>query len=304
MQFDRLKGVFAAAVTPLHADLSPDLAAMPSLLAFLAEQGSHGALLSGTTGEGPAFSGAERAAIWQAAAEVREDHPDFVLMAGTGTPSLSQTIELNKAAFDAGFDVVVTLPPFYFRNAGDEGLFDWFAQVIEESVPEGRWMLGYHIPQVAGIGLSIPLLLKLREAFPTKFAGIKDSTGKLPHAKEVLDAVDDEFIMLVGNDKLVADGLAAGGAGCITAMANLHVARARAVWDAFQAGGDTSIPQKELTAARKIFDQYPPFPASAKALLRTLYGFDDWPVRPPLLNLDPTQVIEASKAMHNLFDPR
>ena len=182
-----LAGVYVAAVTPLKADFSPDLEAIPSLLSFYAQRGCHGALLLGTTGEGPSFSPAEREAIFRAGVQVQEEHPDFSLLAGTGTPSLDETISLNKMAFDLGFDGVVVLPPFYFRDASEEGLFAWFSKVIEGSVPRDGTFLGYHFPAMSGVGLDISLLTRLRDAFPDRFGGLKDSSGDLAHAQMLIN---------------------------------------------------------------------------------------------------------------------
>ncbi|HEX9331753.1 MAG TPA: dihydrodipicolinate synthase family protein, partial [Anaerolineales bacterium] len=102
-----LAGVYAAAVTPLKADSSLDLESIPALLQFLASRGCHGAVLFGTTGEGPSFSPTEREMLMRSAYEARESMPDFRLIAGTGTPSLSETIDLTKLAFDLDFDGVL-----------------------------------------------------------------------------------------------------------------------------------------------------------------------------------------------------
>jgi 4-hydroxy-tetrahydrodipicolinate synthase len=142
MTLHPLAGVYAAAVTPLNADLIPALDDIPPLLDFLAGRGCHGALLLGTTGEGPSFSPAEREAIFKAGGRIRDTRPDFRLFAGTGTPSLDETIRLNKIAFDLGYNGVVVLPPFYFRDASEDGLFNWFGQVIHASVPEDGLLLG------------------------------------------------------------------------------------------------------------------------------------------------------------------
>src|SRR5512140_2006099 len=154
MTLHPLSGVYAAAVTPLKADLSPDLDAIPSFLYFLASRGCDGALLFGTTGEGPSFSPSEREAVWRAALKVRERVPGFRLLAGTGTPSLTETIELTRLAFELGYDAAVTLPPYYFKKATDEGLFQWFEQLITKAVPSDGYLLGYHFPGVAGVGFS------------------------------------------------------------------------------------------------------------------------------------------------------
>ena len=89
------QGVFAAAVTPLNSDFTPDIDSLPEFLSFLAQRGCHGALILGTTGEGPSFSYVERKIIYQAAINVRHIHPSFQLLAGTGSPSLQDTININ-----------------------------------------------------------------------------------------------------------------------------------------------------------------------------------------------------------------
>ncbi|MFN2146619.1 MAG: dihydrodipicolinate synthase family protein, partial [Anaerolineales bacterium] len=277
----KIQGVFVAAVTPLKPDLSPDLAAIPELLDFYARRGTHGALLLGTTGEGPSFSPREREAIFKAGAEVRSSHPEFILLAGTGTPSLDETIQLNKTAFDLGYQGVVTLPPFYFRTAGEDGLFTWFSQVIESSVPADGQLLGYHFPNVSGVPLSQSLLSRLAGTFPDQFGGIKDSSGDLAHTQTSIGTLPGQSI-LVGNDRLMTAGLQAGSGGCITAPANIISPNLRKIYDDFHAGVDTSSEQAKVDAARGVLDTLTPFPAALKGLLAEMHGFPAWPLKPPL----------------------
>ena len=129
MCYHPLSGVYAAAVTPLNPDQTIASEDIPEYLAFLAKRGCHGALLLGTTGEGPSFAVEERITIFKAGARIREEYPDFRLLAGTGTPSLEETIYLTKAAFDLGFDGAVVLPPYYFHQATTNGLFSWFHEL-------------------------------------------------------------------------------------------------------------------------------------------------------------------------------
>ncbi|HEY5731031.1 MAG TPA: dihydrodipicolinate synthase family protein, partial [Anaerolineales bacterium] len=191
-----LAGVYAAAVTPLKNDSTLDLESVPALLAFLASRGCHGALFFGTTGEGPSFSSSEREALLRSVRAYRQLVPGFRLLAGTGTPSLSETIDLTKLAFDLGYDGVVVLPPYYFRNATDEGLFSWFSELIRKAVPSDKYLLGYHFPKVAGIGLSIELLSRLKDAFPVQFAGIKDSSHDPSLASELGKRFGSDFVAL------------------------------------------------------------------------------------------------------------
>jgi 4-hydroxy-tetrahydrodipicolinate synthase len=288
-----LSGVYAAAVTPLGGaspkgdkpDLSPDLEAVAPFLAFLASRGCHGALIFGTTGEGPSFSPAERADVWRAALKVREQYPDFRLLAGTGTPSLTETADLTKLAFDLGYDGVVTLPPYYFRKATDDGLFNWFEQVIHHSVPRDGFLLGYHFPGVAGIGFSLDLLARLKDCFPAQFAGIKDSSHDEDFARAVGRKFGDDLAVFSGTDSDFTLALENHAAGCITAPANVISPGLRQVYDAFISGKDTKPAQAKVSEQRHILEKYQPYPPLLKALLARQYNQPCWPVRPPLVEM-------------------
>lgn len=260
-----------------------DLSAVPHLLDFLARRGCHGALLHGTTGEGPSFAYAERVELWRAALHVRAAHPQFRLLAGTGTPSLEETIALTRAAFDLGFDGVVVLPPYYFRRVSDDGLYAWFAEVLKRAVPSGGAFLAYHIPPVSGVAVSPDLLARLKESFPDRFAGLKDSSAEAEHAKLLGKRFGRDLLTLNGTDSLLSLAMEAGAQGCITAMGNLFSPDLRRVWEAHRDGGDASAPQARLEKARAIMDRYPPAPATLKALAARYHKLPRWPVRPPLL---------------------
>ncbi len=292
----KLAGIYAAAVTPADAHGAPQPEDLPRLLDFLAERGCHGALLLGTTGEGPSFSPEERLSIMRAATRVRETRADFRLLAGTGTPSLSETIALTRAAFDLGFDGVVVLPPYYFRDASEDGLYQWFAALLQAAVPADGALLGYHIPQVSGVGLSLDLLARLHDRFPN-FVGIKDSTGSADHAAALGARFGDDLLVLSGNDRLLTHALAHHAGGAITALANVASPWLREVWEAHQQGRTVPAAQATLNRGRDALEAYPPFGPTLKALLHTLHGFPRWGVRPPLLPLAPNKAAEATLLM-------
>jgi len=279
-----LAGVYAAAVTPLREihGSTLDLESVPVLLNFLASRGCHGAVLFGTTGEGPSFSPSEREALMRAASAYRDELPGFRLIAGIGTPSLSETIELTKLAFDLGYDAALALPPYYFRNATDTGLFNWFSELINKAVPLDKYLLGYHFPRVAGIGFSIELLARLKDAFPTQFAGIKDSSHDAELARNLGEKFGYDMVALTGTDSYVQLAMQNKAAGCITAPANILSPDLRTVWDLMREGKDTSQAQARVTQQREILDKYPPFPPTLKAMLHRLYGLPRWSVKPPL----------------------
>lgn len=276
-----LAGVYAAAVTPLQ-DSNLDLESVPRLLTFLASRGCHGAVLFGTTGEGPSFSPAEREALMRCAREARETMPGFRLIAGTGTPSLSETIDLTKLAFNLGFDGVLVVPPYYFRKATDNGLFLWFQELIQKAVPTDGFLLGYHFPSVAGIGFSLELLRHLKDQFPSQFAGIKDSSHDADLARNLGEMFGSELVVLTGTDSYLQLAMQNKAAGCITAPANILSPDLRQVWEAMKEGNDSTEAQVRVKRQRAILDKYPPFPPTLKALLHHRYGLPRWSVRAPL----------------------
>ena len=292
-----LSGVYAAAVTPLKPDLSPDLEAVAPFLSFLASRGCHGALIFGTTGEGPSFSPAEREAIWRAALQVREQAPNFRLLAGTGTPSLTETIDLTRLAFELGYDGVVTLPPYYFRNATDDGLFRWFEEVIRKAVPRNGFLFGYHFPRVSGVGFSLDLLARLKDAFPIQFAGIKDSSHIEAFTRGLGQKFGEDLAVFSGTESDFTFALQNQAAGCITAPANLISPGLREIYDSFVNDRETATAQARVGAQRHVLENYQPFPPSLKALLARLHGQPRWPVRPPLVEISKA---EEDKAIREL----
>ena len=290
-----LSGVYAAAVTPLDVKWNLLTTDVPILLGFLSKRGCHGALLMGTTGEGPSLSSKERIEFWQAAADwSAKQARGFRLLAGTGTPSLPETIELTKAAFELGFEAVCVLPPFFFRNASEDGLFEWFSRVIDQAVPNGHWLLGYHIPAVSGVALPVSLLQRLNSAFPDRFGGLKDSSGSLDSARNYVEGLPGKAV-LVGNDKLIGPALDLGAAGCITAGANLWSPQLRAIYDADGRGEDIQVLQSEVDYLRAKMDAMPPAPAYVKAILHAQHGLPQWKVRAPLNDFTSQQIQVALK---------
>jgi len=292
-----LRGVYAAAVTPLKPDGAPDLQALPQFLDLLARRGCHGALVLGTTGEGPSFSAQERVDIFEAAVRVRQTQPDFRLLAGTGTPSLEETTGLVRKAFEFGFDGVVVLPPYYYRKAGEEGLFTWFAELFRRAVPSDGNLFYYHIPGMTGIAVSQDFIARLLDAYPNQFAGLKDSSAESCQAIELGRRFGEDLLVLNGTDRLFSLALEAGASGCITALANLASPELRRVWDAQQRGDACPEAQDHLDAGRNVLESYPPAAPLLKALLARFFDLPLWPVRPPLLPMPAELADRASEEM-------
>jgi len=295
-----LAGIYAAALTPLQQNYVPDYEAIPQYLTFLAKRGCHGALLLGTTGEGPSFDSKERIEIFRAGLEIRQEFPEFRLLAGTGTPSLTETIYLTRTAFDLGYDGAVILPPYYFHQATIDGLRAWFQEVINRAVPHDRYILGYHFPAQSGVPLPLDLLLTLKDEFPDQFAGIKDSSGDPQFSQTLGERFGSELVVLTGNDGLLSHALKNQAAGCITALANLFSPDLRVVWNAHQQGKNAPEAQARLNARREIMSKYTPYAPSLKALIAQLHDIPQWPVRPPLQPLPEDMVLQAIRELGQL----
>lgn len=297
-----LSGVYAAAVTPYlgkpktegKPDTAFDFESLAMFLHFLSSRGCHGALLFGTTGEGPSFSPKEREAFLRSVRVIRHQVRDFKLLVGTGTASLGETIELTRLAYDLGFDATVVLPPYYYRKASDEGLFRWFSELIEQAVPPGKYLLGYHIPPMTGLGFPLDLLERLKTKYPDRFAGIKDSSHDESFASAVGDRFGKDLLILNGTDSYFHHALKHNAQGAITAPANLISDNLRNIWDLYQAGEDPSAAQAKVTEQRHFLEQFAPIAPILKGLLHKIHGLPHWAVRPPLEGADEKTLEEAA----------
>lgn len=291
-----LAGVYAAAVTPIKYNASSiDFESVGKLMHYLRGRGCHGALLFGTTGEGPSFSPKERETYLRSVRVIRQQLRGFKLLAGTGTPSLSETIELTKLAFELNYDGVVVLPPYYFRKVSDDGLFKWFSELIDNAVPKDKYLLGYHIPPITGIGFSLELLEKLKDKYPTQFAGIKDSSHDEAFATAVGQKFGKDLLVLNGTDSYFHHALKNNAQGAITAPANLIADNLRKIWDTYQEGKDPSEAQAKVNEQRHFLEKYSPIAPILKGLLHKIHGLPQWGVRTPLESADEKIIEQAAE---------
>lgn len=278
-------GVYCAAATPVHADLSPNLPALTAHCRWLLGEGCDGIALLGTTGEANSFSSPERMAILEAtlAAGIAPDR----LMPGTGVANLPETIALTRHALSLGVTRVVMLPPFYYKPVSDEGLYAAYSRIIEGVGDARLQVILYHIPQVAGIAISHDLIARLRAAFPETVVGIKDSAGKIENMQAMI-ARFPGFSVLAGADPLLLPLMQEGGAGSITATSNLV---ARDLATVFRCANDpaqkdqVARAQDRIIAWRNLSNSYVQIPA-IKAMVAALHGDAGWVrTRPPLVAL-------------------
>ncbi len=147
------RGVFAAALTPMDVDLNPDHGAFADHCRRLLEAGCHGVAVFGTTGEATSFSVDERLAALEA--PLAEGLPAEALLPGTGSSALTDTVRLSRAAVQAGAAGALVLPPFYYKGVSDDGLFRFFAEVVERVDDDRLRLYLYHIPHLTGVGFGL-----------------------------------------------------------------------------------------------------------------------------------------------------
>lgn len=293
----RPTGVFSAAATPLDADLAPDHARLVAHCRRLLSEGCDGIALLGTTGEANSFSAAERTAMLEAvvAGGIAPDR----LLPGTGACALTEAAALTRHALSLGVGTVVMLPPFYYKGVPDDGLFGFYAEVIERVGDPRLVIVLYHIPQVSSVPLSFALIERLLSRYPETVKGIKDSSGDLAN----MLALTREFpslAVLAGADPLMLPVLREGGAGCITATSNLIARDLALIHRAFAdpARADAvAAAQQRVTDMRTLIFRWPQI-AAVKAALAFRDAEPGWHrLRPPLTPLSGAEIQELEAGL-------
>lgn len=279
-------GVLPALITPFDAELEPSPARLASLAFWLLDQGCDGLLLFGTTGQGNSLTVAERRRLLEEL--IRTGLPAGKLMVGAGACAAGDAVELSRAATAAGAGAVLLLPPFYYKEPSVDGLFAYFAEVIEKVGSERLQVYLYHIPPVAHVGIPLALIERLLAAYPRTVVGIKDSSGDWQSTRALLEAFPG-FGVFAGSERFLLDTLRGGGAGCITAVGNALAAPICKVAGLWRSGA----PEDQLEAAqaatlflREILQGLPLVPAlhAIHAYYRGDEGYTH--LRPPFRPLD------------------
>ena len=221
-----VRGLWCALLTPLDRNGSIDHARFAAHARRLLAQGVDGFAPFGTTGEGQSFAMAERVA--GLAALLAAGIPASRVVAATGCVALAETIGLTRQAVLSGCAGCLVLPPFFFKDVSDEGLFAWYARLIDAVADARLRVFLYHIPQVTGVPLSVDLVARLAAEFPGIIAGVKDSAGDWSHTSALLERVP-QLAILVGHEPHLPRLLRAGGAGTICGVANVYPALVRAL---------------------------------------------------------------------------
>lgn len=284
---DRLTGVITPLLTPFNADLSVAEDLYTAHAADCLAQGAHYLSPFGTTSEALSHSVAERMRLLELLTGSGAARPDQ-LMPGTGLCNLEETATLCRHATDLGCAGVMVLPPFFYVAASDEGLYRYFSTLIERIDRDALRICLYHIPQNTGIGISPALAARLNAAFPETVTALKDSSGKWDNTRAVIEAAPG-ISAFPGSESAMADAMALGGGGCISASCNSNVAGIRRLYDLIVAGdreGAAAL-QPQIDAHRTAVQAGGLIPA-LKALKAQQTGDARWlTLRPPLMDAEP-----------------
>ncbi|MCR6633519.1 dihydrodipicolinate synthase family protein [Devosia sp.] len=285
-----VSGVFCASATPVLEDGSPDHATFAAHCKALIEEGCDGVALLGTTGEANSFSIAQRQQLLENVIASGIDPQR--LLPGTSQTNVPDSITLVKHAVEAGVKACVVLPPFYYKGVSDEGLFHFYAELIEGVGSNDLRVILYHIPPIAQVGISLELTARLRETFPGTIVGVKDSSGKIESMQAFASAFQD-FSVLAGADPFMLPLLRSGGAGCITSSSNLIGKHLRVVFDNWfddTQSDKVDAAQARINAWRDLSNAYVQLP-TIKAMLAKRRNHAGWTrVRPPLVDLTPAEL--------------
>lgn len=295
---ERFHGVLAPVVTPFARDLAPDAGRLVGHCRRLLAAGVALAPF-GTNSEGNSLSADEKIALLGRIMEAGIDPAR--LMPGTGTCALTETVRLTRHAVALGCGGVLLLPPFYYKNVDDDGLFASVAEVVERVGSDDLRIYLYHIPPVAQVGYSLELVERLVRAYPSVIAGIKDSSGDWQHTQALLERDFDDFRVFCGSETFLLRTLRAGGAGCISATANVNPAAIAELCREWRSPQADAL-QARLDEVRAVFQRYPMI-AALKATIAAATDDPGWRrVRPPLTALREAQRAEllAALAAHDL----
>ncbi|MFO1395990.1 MAG: dihydrodipicolinate synthase family protein [Burkholderiales bacterium] len=273
--------VIAPNLTPFNEDFTPDTALYVTHARRLLDEGCAALAPFGTTGEAASLGMAERMALLEAL--VSGGIEPARLVPGTGLTALPDSVTLCRHALELGVHGTMLLPPFYYKDVGDDALHAWFARLIEGvGRPEMRIYL-YHIPPVARVGFSIPLVKRLAADFPGIVVGIKDSGGDWENTAALLGEVPG-LTVFPGNELKLVRAIRSGAAGCITATANVNAA-AISLHAGTVDAPEALEREAQVDRFRETLQRHRPIPAM-KAMLARRDAHSGWMrVRPPLESL-------------------
>tara|TARA_B100001121_G_scaffold267399_1_gene250673 strand:+ start:2359 stop:3216 length:858 start_codon:yes stop_codon:yes gene_type:complete len=239
-----INGIYAATLSILKDDLSLDIDKTILHAEKIIDDGCHGVVFFGSTGQSQLISIGEKINLINNLSS--KDNKDRFII-GTGLNSLVDTINLMKISRSVGFDKFLIMPPAYYKY-NDDDVFNFYSKIVK-SIPESKIIL-YNFEKLSGFKFSENLVYKLVEIFPEQIIGVKDSSYNLFEKLKI-----DNFSLMPGSELKLLKGLELGCSGIITATTNATATLARNVYDNYMNNKEQSLNQK-LCDVRSAFDEY------------------------------------------------
>jgi len=279
---DQMSGVIAPLLTPFKEDGAVDEDRLYEHAHWLLANGCDALAPFGTTSEANSLGMTERKQLLRGLIDSGISPDD--LMPGTGMCALVDTLTLTRHADELDCRGVLLLPPFYYKNVSDDGLYRYVADLITRMDSKTLHIYLYHIPPVAQVGWPLELVKRLAGEFPDTVVGLKDSSGDWSYTEALLEALPG-FAAFSGSEDFLVKNRRVDGAGTITAMANINapaIGELYAKWEEPEA----EDLQASISRVRAVISKAGTIPA----LKAVLAHYRDAPslrtVRPPLAPLD------------------
>jgi 4-hydroxy-tetrahydrodipicolinate synthase len=262
-----VRGIWAAALTPITADLRPDDGRAVAYYRDLLESGCDGINVLGTTGEAMSFSAAQRERSMESVAS--SGLPMARVMVGTGAASLDDAVRLTRCAIGCSFAAALVMPPFFFREVAEAGMLAFFDALLARADAPPKSVLLYHFPRMSGIALDADAIDRLIAEFGDRIFGMKDSSNDARLQAEIASR-HPGFVILPGSESGLLEAKARGAAGCISGSVALWPQLAKRV---FESGDERAA--RELKRRRAAFDGVPLVPAM-KYLTASMRNDPEW----------------------------
>ncbi len=285
--------VITAMVTPFDERGQIDEGATEGLIKHLLANGTDGLVVCGTTGESPTLSHAEKLKLFGLVKEITGGR--VPLIAGTGSNNTAESITLSKEAVALGYDAVLLVAPYYNRPS-QEGLYRHFRTIAEAARTP---TLLYNIPGRSAVTIE-PATIKRLVKDCSFICGVKEATGNLMQASELLIGAPGGFLLYSGEDGLVLPLMAIGGVGVISVTSHLVGRDLSAMCSAYRNGAVAEAARlhlKMMPIVRACFQSTTPSPAPVKAALN-LIGVPVGEVRLPLVPVNDSERQIVQKAVY------
>jgi 4-hydroxy-tetrahydrodipicolinate synthase len=277
------KGSLVALITPMRADGSVDEKAYAALVDWQIKEGTNGVVPVGTTGESPTLSHAEHRRVVEIALEVAKGRVPVI--AGTGSNSTEEAIELTRHAKEAGADAALVVTPYYNKPT-QEGIFLHFSAIADSvDLP----IIIYNIPPRSVVDMSVETMARL--AKHRNVIGVKDATANLTRPLHTRRACGESFCQLSGEDHTALAFNAVGGVGCISVTANVAprlCSEMQTAWADRRVGQAMALQNRLVPLHDALFSETSPAPVKFAA---SLLGISSERCRLPL-----SPIMEATRA--------